>query len=61
MFAGEYWQAEPGSRTPTDWDDPTQVGTITRTSRTDAVFEAKGYKLHLLLRPGASGFVRFCA
>lgn len=61
MLAGEFWQAAPGSRTPSNWNDPVQKGTVTRTSETKAVFEAKGYQLHLQLRIGATDFLRLCA
>lgn len=60
-FAGEFWLAAPGSTTPPAWDDPDQNGTITRRSVNEAEFEAKGYLLLLLRRPGATTFLRLCA
>ncbi|MGW7365938.1 hypothetical protein ACWGI8_21495 [Streptomyces sp. NPDC054841] len=47
---------------PEGWDNPTQRGTMTLTSGTQAVFtDDAGHEVTFRARPGATGFKRICA
>ncbi|WP_329623305.1 hypothetical protein OG357_25205 [Streptomyces sp. NBC_01255] len=62
-----YFEAETplsdGSGNPPDgWGNPTQRGTMTVTSATEAVFtDDAGHEVTFRARPGASAFKRICA
>ncbi|MFH9723194.1 hypothetical protein ACH4M4_09500 [Streptomyces sp. NPDC017254] len=62
-----YFEAETplsgGAGNPPDgWDNPTQRGTMTLTSETEAVFtDDAGHEVKFRARPGASAFKRICA
>ncbi|MFB7586457.1 hypothetical protein [Streptomyces sp. NPDC056169] len=62
-----YFEAETplsdGSGNPPDgWDNPTQRGTMTLKSETEAVFtDDSGHEVKFRARPGASEFKRICA
>jgi hypothetical protein len=64
-FAGVYWEAvEPlgvGGNPPAGWHDPTQHGTMTLLSATEAVFhDEAGHTVKFRVRPGASSFKHQC-
>ncbi|MGW1763315.1 hypothetical protein ACWCQL_04355 [Streptomyces sp. NPDC002073] len=47
---------------PEGWDNPTQRGTMTLKSETEAVFtDDAGHEVKFRARPGASAFKRICA
>ncbi|MEV7491117.1 hypothetical protein AB0O08_10180 [Streptomyces anulatus] len=62
-----YFEAETpltdGSGNPPEgWDNPTQRGTMTLKSDTEAVFTDKaGHEVKFRARPGASAFKRICS
>ncbi|MER5964814.1 hypothetical protein [Streptomyces sp. NPDC002057] len=62
-----YFEAETplsdGSGNPPDgWDNPTQRGTMTLRSETEAVFtDDAGHEVTFRARPGATAFKRICA
>ncbi|AJF69355.1 hypothetical protein [Streptomyces vietnamensis] len=62
-----YFEAETplsdGSGNPPDgWDNPSQHGTMTLKSKTEAVFtDDAGHVVKFHARPGASAFKRICA
>ncbi|TQF66358.1 hypothetical protein FK531_17780 [Rhodococcus spelaei] len=64
-FAGEYWEAlraDPQQgNSSSGWDDPYQLGTMTRESESTAAFEAEGQVKRYQLRPGATSFLQTCA
>ncbi|MFE5908102.1 hypothetical protein ACFQ6B_03260 [Streptomyces wedmorensis] len=62
-----YFEAETplsnGSGSPPEgWDNPTQRGTMTLKSETEAVFtDDAGHEVNFRARPGASAFKHICA
>ncbi|MFI0823955.1 hypothetical protein ACH4Q7_05785 [Streptomyces roseolus] len=62
-----YFEAETplsdGSGNPPDgWGNPTQLGTMTLTSETEAVFtDGAGHEVRFRARPGARAFKHICS
>ncbi|MEU5694554.1 hypothetical protein [Actinosynnema sp. NPDC020468] len=61
-----YYEADPvlddgAGNPPSGWANPSQVGVMTVTGETEAVFtDAAGHTARFRLRPGATAFLRLC-
>ncbi|MEU2238492.1 hypothetical protein ABZ572_03695 [Streptomyces sp. NPDC018338] len=61
-FEAETPLSDGSGNPPEGWDNPTQRGTMTLKSETEAVFtDDAGHEVKFRARPGASGFKRICA
>lgn len=67
LIGSTYFEADvplsDGSGNPPEgWDNPTQRGTMTLKSKTEAVFtDDAGHEVHFRARAGASAFKHVCA
>ncbi|AWW43441.1 hypothetical protein [Streptomyces cadmiisoli] len=61
-----YYEADPplsdgADNPPAGWENPTQQGTMTLVSQTEAVFrDDRGHEVVFRARPGATGFKQIC-
>lgn len=61
-FEAEVPLSDGSGNPPEGWDNPTQRGTMTLKSQTEAVFtDDAGHEVHFRARPGASDFKHICA
>ncbi|SEE23281.1 hypothetical protein [Streptomyces sp. TLI_105] len=61
-FEAETPLSDGSGNPPEGWDNPTQRGTMTLTSETEAVFtDDAGHEVRFRARPGASAFKHICA
>ncbi|MFC9705615.1 hypothetical protein ACFTWD_33560 [Streptomyces sp. NPDC056943] len=61
-FEAETPLSDGSGNPPEGWDNPTQRGTMTLKSETEAVFtDDAGHEVKFRARPGASGFKHICA
>ncbi|RSS57050.1 hypothetical protein EF909_13535 [Streptomyces sp. WAC01280] len=61
-FEAETPLSDGSGNPPEGWDNPTQRGTMTLKSETEAVFtDDAGHEVTFRARPGASGFKHICA
>ncbi|MFF8381762.1 hypothetical protein ACF07V_37355 [Streptomyces sp. NPDC015661] len=61
-FEAETPLSDGSGNPPEGWDNPTQRGTMTLESETEAVFtDDAGHEVRFRARPGASAFKRICA
>lgn len=61
-FEAETPLSDDSGNPPDGWDNPTQRGTMTLKSETEAVFtDDAGHEVKFRARPGASAFKRICA
>lgn len=61
-FEAETPLSDGSGNPPEGWDNPTQRGTMTLKSKTEAVFtDDAGHEVKFRARPGATSFKRICA
>jgi hypothetical protein len=61
-FEAETPLSDGSGNPPEGWDNPTQRGTMTLKSETEAVFtDDAGHEVKFRARPGASAFKRICS
>lgn len=61
-FEAESPLSDGSGNPPAGWGNPTQRGTMTLKSDSEAVFtDDAGHEVHFRARPGASAFKRLCA
>ncbi|MFE0700364.1 hypothetical protein [Streptomyces sp. NPDC058872] len=61
-FEAETPLSDGSGNPPEGWDDPTQLGTMTLKSESEAVFtDDAGHEVRFVARPGASAFKHICA
>jgi hypothetical protein len=62
FFEAEVPLSDGSGNPPEGWDNPTQRGTMTLKSETEAVFtDDAGHEVRFRARPGASTYKRVCA